>query len=207
MPPRSRTDSEGDDPFAGVEKKLADGLGRWTTLAADTVQARGAADVASVVRKFQKFLFKLVRSLFQKMREILNQLDPFGVAQAVGSFVASGVEDLIDGFNELLGELAEGTAAVSDAAIGAVLGIVEAIKKVFHLILDAIKLPHITRPAELFLDMIDNVLGDIAEMVSAVSGKMARTFRNNMYGQLAMIRAADAARDGYGPVDERRDDD
>ena len=130
-----------------------------------------------------------------------------GVAQAVGSFVASGVEDLIDGFNELLGELAEGTAAVSDAAIGAVLGIVEAIKKVFHLILDAIKLPHITRPAELFLDMIDNVLGDIAEMVSAVSGKMARTFRNNMYGQLAMIRAADAARDGYGPVDERRDDD
>ena len=207
MPPRSRTDTEGDDPFAGVEKKLADGLGRWTTLAADTVQARGAADVASVVRKFQKFLFKLVRSLFQKMREILNQLDPFGVAQAVGSFVASGVEDLIDGFNELLGELAEGTAAVSDAAIGAVLGIVEAIKKVFHLILDAIKLPHITRPAELFLDMIDNVLGDIAEMVSAVSGKMARTFRNNMYGQLAMIRAADAARDGYGPVDERRDDD
>ena len=72
MPPRSRTDSEGDDPFAGVEKKLADGLGRWTTLAADTVQARGAADVASVVRKFQKFLFKLVRSLFQKMREILK---------------------------------------------------------------------------------------------------------------------------------------
>ncbi|MEY1555990.1 hypothetical protein AB3Y40_10190 [Yoonia sp. R2331] len=195
-----------DDPFANAEKSFAKALGTWTDVSVHALQAQGANDVAQTAAAFKNFLFRLLRSFFARLKQVIAQLDPFGAAQAIGSFVEAGIDDMLDDFNKLLDDLAAVPGAVADAAIGALLGIVEAIKKAFHLILDGIKLPHLTQPVELFLDLIDNILGNIAEMVSGVAGKSAKTFRNNMYGQLAMIRAADAARAGVVIPEDRRDD-
>lgn len=193
-------------PFAAAEKKFADGVGKWAMIAAQSITDQGATDIARVIEALRRFLGSNVKALFTRLRQILDQLDPFGLAQTVGQFVEAGIEDLLDDLNKLLDDLLAAPGAVADAVIGAVLGIVEAIKKAFHLILDGIKLPHLTQPVELFLDLIDNVIGNIAELVSTITGKSAKTFRTNMYGQLAMIRAADAARSGVVLAEERREE-
>ena len=148
---------------------------------------------------------------FERNRERLvaarKEIATCAISGAVGTFVSAGIEDLMDGLNDFLDDIGNQAGAASDAAIGAVLGIVEAIKKTFHLILDGLKLPAITGPVELLLDLIDNVLGNIAELVSPSAGKTAKTLRTNMYGQLAAIRSAEAARSGRSKPDERREDD
>ena len=195
------------DPFATSEAKFSKALGKWSDMAANTLVAQGASDVAQVVVALKRFLSNLVKSLFSRLRQILGQIDPFAAAGAVGTFVSAGIEDLMDALNDLLEDITGATGAASDAVVGAVLGIVEAIKKAFHLILDGMKLPAITGPVELFLDLIDNVLGNIAELVSPNAGKTAKMLRTNMYGQLAAIRSADAARSGRFKPDERREED
>lgn len=196
------------DPFAKAEAGLAKAMDGWSRLAIQNVEAQGIAAVGGVIAKLKKFLGKLVKSLFGAIRKVFEQLDPFGTAQALGSFVAAGVEDLIDDINDLIKDILDAPGAITDAAIAAVLGLIEAVKKTIHLILDGIKNPVLTQPVEIFLDLIDNVLGNIAELISPAAGKTAHRFRTNMYGQLYAIRRADAARFGrFSPSDELREVD
>lgn len=191
------------DPFEATEAGFSKAMEGWGELASRTIAAQGAPDVLPVVQRLKQFAVKLVKSLFERLRQVLGQLDPFGAAGAVGTMISAGIEDLLKSINELIDDLLAAGGAATDTAVAAILGLVEAIKKLFHLILDGLKLPLITQPVEIFLDLIDNVLGNIAELISPKAGKMARQFRNDMYGQLYAIRRADAARSGrFAPAEE-----
>ncbi|MEP5090947.1 MAG: hypothetical protein ABJR23_16090, partial [Paracoccaceae bacterium] len=93
------------DPFASSEVKFSKALGKWSDIAAHTLVAQGASDVAQVISRLKEFIFKLVKSLFSRLRQILGQIDPFAAAGAVGTFVSAGIEDLMDGLNELLDDI------------------------------------------------------------------------------------------------------
>ena len=193
------------DPFKGSEAKFSKALGQWSDLAAQTVTAQGLPDVGGVIIRLKDFLLGLVAKLFESLKETIAPLNP--ILGNISEIVSGTIDNMLDGLIKLLEDLADAPGAVTDAAIGAVLGLVEAIKKTLHLLLDGIKLPELTAPVELLLDLIDNVLGNIAELVSPKAGHTAKIFRNNMYGQLAAIRAADAARGGRFSAEERRDEE
>ena len=196
------------DPFKKAEVGFSNAMNGWSTLAAQHVSAQGFADVGYVIENFQPLLAHIVRSLFNRLNQVFDQLDPIGAEQGIASFIGAGVEDLLDTVNKLIKDLLNAQGVASDRAIAAVLGLIETVKKTIHLILDGLKNPVLTQNVEIYLDLIDNILGNIAELISPAAGKTAHRFRSNMYGQLYSIRRADAARSGrFVPIDELRDDE
>lgn len=200
-----RPANDQSDPLRGSEAKFAKALGQWSDLAAQTVTAQGLPDVGGVIIRLKEFLLGLVSRLFKALKQTLEPLNP--ILGNISEIVSETIDNMLDGLIKLLEELADAPGAVTEDAIGAVLGLIEAIKKTLHLLIDGIKLPDLTAPVELLLNLIDNVLGNIAELVSPKAGHTAKVFRNNMYGQLAAIRAAEAARSGRFSAEERRDED
>ena len=198
----------GKDPLGAPEAKFTKALAGWSDLAAKNLEAQGAGDLLGVVAKLKQALLVFARNFWEKLKALIANLDPVGAAGAIGQIVGSGIEDLLDGLNDLIEDLLNTAGAATDAAVGAVLGLIEVVKKLLHLILDGLKVPdHIRKPIEVFLDLIDNVLGNIAELVSSITGKTAKTLRTNMYQQLAQIRTAEAARGGRYRGEDVRDDD
>lgn len=173
-------------------RRLGAALERWAGQAERTAQAQGAPGQANAIAILRRRLLNLVTRLWRRIMLLAEQFGLFDLAGEVGAFVEMGIDDLIGALEEILEDMANATTAAADVAVGAVLGIVEAIKKAIHLVLDRVKLPPVTEPIEAMLDLLDNLIGNIAELVSPKAGKLARTFRSNMYGQLAEIRAARA---------------
>ncbi|TCP43123.1 hypothetical protein [Rhodovulum marinum] len=179
--------------LAVTGRRFGAGLERWGRQAARTAQAQGQPGPAEVIGRIATRLPRIVDKLWRKIMALAEQFGLFDLAGAVGAFAEAGIDELMDVLDDLLGMLEDAGTAAADTVIGAVLGVIEAIKKAIHLVLDRVKMPPVTEPIEIILDMLDNLIGNIAELVSPKAGTMARTFRSNMYGQLGDIRAARAA--------------
>ncbi|MEM6441183.1 MAG: hypothetical protein AAF763_15980 [Pseudomonadota bacterium] len=130
--------------------------------------------------------------------------DVADAAGAVIDFVGSGVETLLETGVEFVETL---LASVDDMAtetlqtgVEIALGLIEGVKKAIHLVLDRIDDSKIGAAVasgpETVLDLIDNMLGNTAELASPALGARARTLRADMYGQLRDVRAAEAAKAG-----------
>ncbi|WP_132542462.1 hypothetical protein [Rhodovulum euryhalinum] len=167
-------------------------LERWGQQAERTAMAQGAPGQAMVINRLRRRLLVLTTRLWRRIMLLAEQFGLFDLAGEVGAFVEMGIDELLGALEEVLDTLETAGTAAADVVVGAMLGIVEAIKKAIHLVLDRVKLPPVTEPIEAMLDLLDNLIGNIAELVSPKAGAMARTFRSNMYGQLADIRAARA---------------
>jgi len=176
---------------------------RWSTIALRSAAANGAPDtVAKTVAALRSLLVKLIHRLFRIIRELFDTVNPFGLLVPAGAFIEAGLDEMFETLSDLLEEVDTALGAALDAAVAAALALFEAIKKAFHLVLDRVKLPALTEPAELLLDLVNNVMGNIAELVSPAAGQSAIRFRSAMYLQLAEIRSARAARPGPPPEAE-----
>ena len=182
------------DPFDAAGKGFERLLGNWTELSAKRIAADGQMDVAQLLRTFKESLVRLARRIFDTLKDLISTLDPVGAAGALGTFVAAGVQELLDATNDVVQSLLDAIQVAAANSVAAVLGLIEAIKKSIYLILDRFVDPKLTAPITTMLDLVNNLIGNIAEIVSPEAGSKARRFRSDMYGQLYAIRRADAAR-------------
>jgi hypothetical protein len=189
---------------------LASGFGElvagWTEAVAGRAEVEGAPDAATVLRGMGEAVEKAAAAVWKGFEVVLD--GAADAAQVAAAFAAAGIEGLISTAKDLLASLARGTKAVSAAALAGLLGLVEAIKKGIHLVIDktirAID-PRLATPITLPLDLLNNLLGNMAEVLSPEAGATARRFRTDMYGQLFDIRRAEAAYRAVPLVEEVKD--
>ena len=182
-------------------KKLRENFLQMTDGFVDIGQRQMAAQAAipapsDLWKRLRAAIQNLVAALFRGLDTFITHLDPVGKAQAIGGLVGGAVEGLLDAANQLISDIQSGLENAGQTAISMVLGLIEAVKKSIYLVLDGLKVPQLSHPVEVLLDLINNLIGNMAELISPEAGKAARTFRNDMYGQLYAIRRADAARSG-----------
>jgi len=180
--------------FDEVGKKFSGAAQQWGALAQRSAQAQGNEAAAATIGALTEVFQALVGRLTNLLKTTFEDFNPFPNPDPLSAFLDAAIDEVLDGINAILGNLASGSAAILDAAVGSVLGLFEVLKKAIHLVLDRVKLPNITGPIETVLDLINNIIGNIAELVSAAAGRLAGKFRMNMYEQLAAIRAAEGAK-------------
>jgi hypothetical protein len=185
--------SNGSNPFEAAAKGFGKLVEGWTGGAAQRAVADGLGETGDVIKGIGAEIGKLGESVWNGLETVLANLDPAGKAEAVAAFVAAGIESMIATANKLLEALMGGAAAAGVNALGALLGLIEGIKKAIHLVLDQIGNPKLTAPVTIPLDLINNLLGNVAEIVSPEAGAKARRFRSDMYGQLYEVRRAKSA--------------
>jgi hypothetical protein len=185
--------SNGSNPFEAAAKGFGKLVEGWTGGAAQRAVADGLGEAGDVIKGIGAEIGKLGESVWNGLETVLANLDPAGKAEAVAAFVAAGIESMIGTANKLLEALMGGAAAAGVNALGALLGLIEGIKKAIHLVLDQIGNPKLTAPVTIPLDLINNLLGNVAEIVSPEAGAKARRFRSDMYGQLYEVRRAKSA--------------
>lgn len=140
---------ERSDPFKGMEAGFMAMTDGWAEVGQRRLTAQGQIGIGDVWSTTKALLHNTVKRLFAALRKMLSHLDPVGAAQAVGGFVAAGVESMIGAATELINGMLEVADTATDAAVEILLGMIEAVKKAIHLILDGIKLPQVTQPVEL----------------------------------------------------------
>ncbi|MEO1688869.1 MAG: hypothetical protein AAFU61_13280 [Pseudomonadota bacterium] len=130
-------------------------------------------------------------------------------AEAGAAFVAAGLETLMETADGFLDALFAGIEDLAQDGLETgyemALSLFEAMKKTVHLVLDQLALGKLGEAAagaaQIPLDLIDNLLGNAAEMASPKLGARARVLREDMYGQLKSAREAAAARGVAGAPD------
>jgi hypothetical protein len=169
-------------------------LGGWTEAVTSRAEAEGVPDVAAVLRGMGESVRKLAEKVWAGLEAVLGSAAD--AAEFVAAFVAAGIEELIAAANALLATLNRDTKVIGSRALAALLGLVEAIKKGIHLVVDkAIRPidPRLAAPITVPLDLLNNLIGNMAEVLSPDAGATARRFRSDMYGQLFEVRRAEGA--------------
>lgn len=189
---------------------LASGFGGllsgWTEAAADRAEVEGVPDVATVLRSMGEGVEKLAAAVWKGFEAVLD--GAADAAEVAAAFAAAGIDGLIAAARQVLDALKRGTKAVSSAALAGLLGLLEAIKKGIHLVVDKTIRPidpRLATPITLPLDLLNNLVGNMAEVLSPEAGATARRFRTDMYGQLFDIRRAEAVFRAVPLVEEVRD--
>jgi hypothetical protein len=183
-----------EDLLGGASKGFQEMLRGFAEAATQRTKADGQIGVPPVLGAMGGALVDLAEGVFEGLSDVLGGLDPEGAAEAAAAWASSKIQRMIDAVNGLLGEMLAGAGAAAAGALGAVLGLMEAIKKSVHLLLDRFVDPKAAGRVTAPLDLINNLLGNMAEVVSPETGAKARRFRADMYGQLHDVRRADSAR-------------
>jgi hypothetical protein len=187
-----RTETRRLEEFGAGFEKVIDGWARQAVRVAPMVAAPTPPQVLSRMRDaLLRLVGKIMGFLGRLVDLIPVETGPLG--EALGTLLDS-VVDVANGMIEDVAGFAGDAAA---AALGAALGVIELIKKTIYLVTDQIakRLPGepLTDLIHLHLDMLNNLLGNMAELVSPKTGQMARRFRADMYEQVAMVRVAQGA--------------
>lgn len=185
--------SNGSNPFEAAAKGFGKLVEGWTGGAAQRAVADGLGEAGEVIKGIGAEIGNFGEGVWKGLETILDGLDPAGKAEAFALFAAAGIESMIERANKLLETLLGRAGVVGANALASLLGLIEGIKKAIHLVLDAIGNPKLTAPVTIPLDLINNLLGNVAEIVSPEAGAKARRFRSDMYGQLYEVRRARSA--------------
>ncbi|MEO0680872.1 MAG: hypothetical protein AAF192_10715 [Pseudomonadota bacterium] len=192
-----------DNPLARLAALFRKILGRVSQLAI-LVLRRGGAFAGKLDEAAERAivapLMGFADALWDGIVDALGGVQD--AAEAGAAFVAAGLETLMetaDGFLDVLFAGIEDLAQDGlETGYEMALSLFEAIKKTVHLVLDQLALGKLGEAAagaaQIPLDLIDNLLGNAAEMASPKLGARARVLREDMYGQLRSARAAAAAR-------------
>lgn len=180
--------------FDELNKKFSTAATGWGGIAQASASAVGNQGAAQAIEGLTKVLAGLIDRLFTKLRETFANFNPFPSPDPLSAFLDAALDEMLDTLIEAVAVLRNTAAAGLDAAAAGLLGLFEAIKKAIHLVLDQVPNKILVGPIEVVLDLINNVIGNIAQLMSDLAGKLATTFRMNMYGQLAASRAAKSAR-------------
>jgi hypothetical protein len=183
-------DPTSEDHVNALEKAFTDTVRRWGRAAQTFQPASAAPNPASWIARIVKTMLKLAAKLFGFVRQIVTEGPP-----ALAALLGDLAETLVEEAGGLLEDLADLTGQALETGLGAVLGFIELVKKSIYLVTDFIdkRFPgnDLTAIVRLHLDLIDNLLGQIADLVSPRTGKAARRLRRDMYEQLAAIRVAE----------------
>jgi len=185
--------SNGSNPFGEAAKGFGKLVDSWTSGAAQRAIADGLGEAGDVIQGIGAEVVKLGEGVWKGLGSILETLDPASRAEALAAFVSAGIESMIAAANRLLETLLSRTGSLGTNALASLLALIEGIKKAIHLVLDQIGNPKLTAPVTIPLDLINNLLGNVAEIVSPEAGAKARRFRTDMYGQLYEVRRARSA--------------
>ena len=192
-------ESNSPDPFDKLErdgKRMLDGFER---AAIHRLNAQGNTSIVPVATRMLRVIKRLLSKVLKALKRLLGESGLVDLAGTIFEGVSDILQDIMDGALQAIEELLEALDTITDAALGAVLGLIEAFKKVIHLVLDKLPKNPLSDVVELNLDILDNILGNLAEVVSTGTGKLAATFRTNMYDQLYMIRRARGAQGAVEP--------
>ncbi len=160
--------------------------------------ANPAGAVTGAIDTFRR-LIAFLRKLAAKIVSFLGRL--FEALPTLPEFVAEQFGDLVtligDELTGVLDDLAEAAGAALDTAISAALAFFELIKKTIYLLTDFTRKTVGDNPLidviHMYLDLFNNLMGNLAELLSPKFGAKARRIRLDMYGQLAAIRTAQGA--------------
>lgn len=177
------------EAFGKAWDEALDGFGR----AAESFNAAGGvAPGAIAIAAVRRTLSRLVRTLRRWLPEALSELP--GI---FNDLISDATETLTTEVPAILESLADLAGDALEAAISALLGLFEMIKKLIYLITDYIDRTFpkngLTDLIRLQLDLINNLLGQLAELMSPKLGQTARRLKRDMYDQLTAIRVAEGA--------------
>lgn len=173
-------------------KALANTVERWGRFAQAANPAGAAAAGVNAIQQVVRAILRMTARVIDLLKRVVAQLPDF-----FADTLADVTEMLVEEVSQLLDDLANLAGAALEAGLGAVLGFIEVVKKTIYLITDYIdrtvgKNP-LTDLIRLHLDILNNLLGHAAELVSPKTGQVARRMRLDMYDQLAAIRIAEGA--------------
>jgi hypothetical protein len=179
-----------NDQVDALEKAFNDTVQRWGRAAQSFHPAASPLNPTSSIVRIVTTILKVSSRLFKFLKQLITQ-GPAALADILGDLV----ETLTSEASAMLDDLAETAGQALETGLGAVLGFVELVKKTIYLITDffdrRFPVKDLTDLIRLQIDIINNLLGHVAELVSPKTGKVARRLRLDMYEQLAAIRVAE----------------
>ena len=171
-------------------------------------RAAEAFSPAGAVSGSASAIFAIVRTLYRQIKDLVRWLRDLvvGLPEAFGELISGATETLIEEVGRILDDIQNLAGQALEAAIGAVFGFFEMIKKMVYLITDYIERNFPKNPltslVRLQLDLVNNLLGHLAEQMSPKLGQTARRLRLDMYDQLAAIRIAEGVAPRRRAVEE-----